>query len=132
MPFWPVAPTPGTRVIRSWKSDGAAMASCQLTTSVASVEGQSAAVPLAVTRTESPSHGAGLPCASLALPAEPPSSSFDSMVSSKDTAASRATAGASPHAATARVAASALRGNECDMSGSPVLDAAERRRSRGV
>jgi hypothetical protein len=27
MPFWPVAPTPGTRVTRSWKSEGAATAS---------------------------------------------------------------------------------------------------------
>jgi hypothetical protein len=26
-PFWPVAPTPGTRVMKSWKSDGRATAS---------------------------------------------------------------------------------------------------------
>ena len=53
MPFCPVAPTPGTRVTRSWKSDGDPIASCQVMTSVASAEGTSAAVPLAVTLTSS-------------------------------------------------------------------------------
>ena len=53
-PFWPVAPTPGTRVMRSWKSCGAAIASWYVRVSVASAEGQSAAVPLAVTVTASP------------------------------------------------------------------------------
>ncbi len=60
MPFCPVAPTPGTRVIRSWKSAGAAMASSWVTTSVARADGQSLAVPLAVTRIDSVVHGASL------------------------------------------------------------------------
>ncbi len=39
MPFCPVAPTPGTRVIRSWKSEGDAMDSWKLIASLASADG---------------------------------------------------------------------------------------------